>query len=161
MEDCLIREANGTNFCKISEEWEPFIAIWSILYPKISGTQLLVTAGVGCFGCVFKCVNLLYSDYLVLRNGIMFVVIINSTICTELSHNMFTNSDTFSVTLEWHWNASLHIGVREVPKVLTNGTVVIFFHSILKTKSKHPVNLSHFLVVIMLCFAHGHKFSSG
>ena len=54
----------------------------------------------------------------------MFVVIISSAICTTLSHNMFTNSDTMSVTLEWHWNASLHIGVREV---LTNGTVVYSF----------------------------------
>lgn len=73
MEDCLIWEANGTDFRKSSEEWEPFIVILSILYPKISGTQLLVTAGVGYFDCIFKCFNLLYSDYLVLQNGIMFV----------------------------------------------------------------------------------------
>ena len=55
------------------------------------------------------------------------LLIISSAICTKLSHNLFTNSDTMSVTLEWHWNASLHIGVREVPEVLTNGTVVYFF----------------------------------
>jgi hypothetical protein len=108
MEGCLVREANGTNFLKSSEEREPFMAILSILYPTISGTQLLVTAGFGCFDCIFKCFNLLYNDYLVLQNGITFIVIISSAFCTRLSHNMFTNSDTtsMSVTLEWHLNAS-------------------------------------------------------
>jgi hypothetical protein len=126
MEGCLVRE-EWNNFLKSSEEREPFIAILSILYPTISGTQLPVTTGFGCFDCILKCFNLLFSDYLVLRNGITFVVIISSAICTKLSHDVFTNSDTMSVTFEWHWNASLHTGVREVPKVLTNRTVEYSF----------------------------------
>lgn len=143
MEDCLVREANGRTFFKSSEERESSIAILSILYPTISGTQL-VTAGSGCFDCIFKCFNLLYSDYLVLQNGIMFVVIISSAFCTKLSHNMSTNSDTMSVTLEWHWGEGS-------AKSLDQRYSSIFFHSILTTKIKHPINLSHFLIVIIFC----------
>jgi hypothetical protein len=61
MEGCLVREANGTTFLKSSEEREPFIAILSILYPAISGTQLLVTAG---FGSVFSSV-LIYCTLII------------------------------------------------------------------------------------------------
>jgi hypothetical protein len=93
MEGCPVRETSGTTCPKSSEEKRPFIAILSILYSTISGMQLLVTAGFGCFDCIFKCFNLLYSDYLDLQNSIMFVVIICSAIYTKLSHNLFTNSD--------------------------------------------------------------------
>jgi len=63
MEGCLVREANGITFLKSSssEEREPFIAILSILYPTISGTQLLVTAG---FGSVFSSV-LIYCTLII------------------------------------------------------------------------------------------------
>jgi hypothetical protein len=81
-----VREANRATFHKSSEEGEPFIAILSILYPTLFGMLLFVTVGFGCIDYIFKCFDLLYSDYLELQNSITCSAIVQSflIICLQI-----------------------------------------------------------------------------